>query len=160
MSNIKIKLPKQEVEKLIQVCKEHGNKPSEVINVLHKAQKIFGYLPAEVQEIIALELNVPIAKVYGIVSFYTFFTMKPKGKYPISVCLGTACFVRGAEKLLDEVKKITNLEVGETTEDGIFSLSCLRCVGACGLAPVLIVGDKTYGRVTADKVKEILAKYQ
>lgn len=160
MSNIKIKLPKQEVEKLIQVCKEHGNKPSEVINVLHKAQKIFGYLPAEVQEIIALELNIPIAKVYGIVSFYTFFTMKPKGKYPISICLGTACFVRGAEKLLDEVKKITNLEVGETTEDGRFSLSCLRCVGACGLAPVLIVGDKTYGRVTADKVKEILAKYQ
>ncbi len=160
MSNIKVKLPKQEVEKLKQVCKEHGNNPGEVINVLHKAQKIFGYLPAEVQEIVAQELNVPIAKVYGIVSFYTFFTMKPKGKYPISICLGTACFVRGAEKLLDEVKKLTKLEVGETTEDGKFSLSCLRCVGACGLAPVLIVGDKTYGRVTADKVKDILAKYQ
>ena len=160
MSNIKITLHEEDVKKLNDVCNSFGNKPGEVINVLHAAQGIFGYLPAEVQEIIAANLHIPVAKVYGIVSFYSFFTMKPKGKHPISVCLGTACYVRGSEKILEELKKQLNIEVGGTTADGKFSLSCLRCVGACGLAPVMIIGDQTYGRVSPGMVKDILAKYQ
>ena len=159
MANIKITLRKDDVEKLKQVCKDFNNDPGELINVLHKAQGIFGYLPAEVQEIIAKEMKVSVAKVYGVVTFYSFFTMKPKGRFPISLCMGTACYVRGAEKILDEIKKQLSLEVGATSEDGKFSLSCLRCVGACGLAPVLLIGEKTYGRVTQESVREILAEY-
>jgi NADP-reducing hydrogenase subunit HndA len=160
MSSIKVDLKPNQVEQLKSVCKQFNNNPGELINVLHKAQSIFGYLPAEVQEVVAHELNIPIAKVYGVVTFYTYFTMLPKGKYPISVCLGTACYVRGAEKVLDEFKKQLNVVVGETTADGKFSLSCLRCVGACGLAPVVLVGDKTYGRVSPDGVKDILKEYE
>ena len=160
MANIKITLHKEDVEKLKQVCKDYNYKPGELINVLHTAQGIFGYLPAEVQELVAEELHIPVSKVYGVVSFYSFFTMKPKGKHPISICLGTACYVRGSEKILDEVKKELNIQVGETTPDNQFSLSCLRCVGACGLAPVMIVGNETYGRVTPNKVKEIIDKYR
>ena len=111
------------------------------------------------QALIAKELNIPVAKVYGIVSFYSFFTMIPKGKYPISVCLGTACYVRGGEKVLDELKKQLNVEVGGTTNDRKFSLDVLRCIGACGLAPVITIGDKVYGRLTPDQIKGILAEY-
>ncbi len=154
-----IKLSESKVNFIKDVCKSFGNKPGEVINVLHKVQGEYGYLSAEVQEVIANELNIPISRVYGIVSFYSFFTMTPKGRYPISICLGTACYVRGAEKVLDEFKRLLNIQVGGTTEDGKFSLNCLRCVGACGLAPVLTIGDKVYGRMTPDKVKEVIAEY-
>lgn len=159
MSSIKIELHENQVNQLIEVCRSFNNDPYELINVLHKAQGIFGYLPAEVQEIVARELKIPVAKVYGIVTFYSFFTMIPKGQNPVSICMGTACYVRGAEKVLEEFKKKLNVEVGETTKDGKFSLNCLRCVGACGLAPVVMVGDKTYGRVSPDGVQEILAEY-
>jgi NADH-quinone oxidoreductase subunit E/NADP-reducing hydrogenase subunit HndA len=98
--------------------------------------------------------------VYGVVTFYSFFSMIPKGKNPISICMGTACYVRGGEKVLEEFKRKLGVEVGETTKDGLFSLNCLRCVGACGLAPVVMVGDKTYGRVSPDGVQEILAEYR
>jgi NADH-quinone oxidoreductase subunit E/NADP-reducing hydrogenase subunit HndA len=94
--------------------------------------------------------------VYGVVTFYAFFTMEPKGKYPISVCLGTACYVRGAERLLDEFRRILGIEVGETTPDGMFSLDCLRCVGACGLAPVVVIGKKLYGRLQSSEIRKIL----
>lgn len=155
----KIKLPEKKIDELKEVCKSFDNQPGELINVLHKAQGIFGYLPAEVQELIAKELNVSVAHVYGVVTFYSFFSMTPKGEHPISICLGTACYVRGAEKVLDEFKRILNVQVGETTPDGKFSLSCLRCVGACGLAPVVLVGEKVYGRVSPDGVKDIVAEY-
>lgn len=160
MTSIKVKLKEGDVQRLKEVAKTFGNKPGELINVLHKAQEIFGYLPAEVQEIVAQELNVSVAKVYGVVTFYSFFTMLPKGRYPISICTGTACYVRGAEKVLEEFKRILKVPVGETTPDGKFSITCLRCVGACGLAPVVMVGDKTYGRVTTDGVKGILKEYE
>lgn len=160
MSSIKIKLHQQDIDKLKEVCTSFNNDPGELINVLHKAQSIFGYLPAEVQEIVSKELKVPLAKVYGVVTFYSFFTMIPKGKHPISICTGTACYVRGAEKVLDEFKRLLEVKVGETTPDGKFSLSCLRCVGACGLAPVVLVGEKTYGRVSPDGVKAILDEYK
>ena len=155
-----IKLSESKIQFVKDVCKSFDNKGSEVINVLHKVQGEFGYLPAEVQELVAEELNIPVSRVYGIVSFYSFFTMTPKGEHPISVCLGTACYVRGAEKVVDEIKRILGINVGEVTPDGKFSLTCLRCVGACGLAPVIEVGEKVYGRMTPDRVKEVLAEYK
>ncbi|HOH99758.1 MAG TPA: NAD(P)H-dependent oxidoreductase subunit E [Bacteroidales bacterium] len=160
MSSIKIELKQHQVDQLREVCRSFNNDAGELINVLHKAQSIFGYLPAEVQEVIAEELRVPVAKVYGVVTFYSFFTMIPKGKFPISICTGTACYVRGAEKVLDEFKKELKIEVGQTTADGKFSLSCLRCVGACGLAPVVNIGEKTYGRVAPEGVRDILREYE
>ena len=155
-----IKLSESKINFIKEVCKSYGNKAGEVINVLHKVQGEFGYLPAEVQELVAKELNIPVSRVYGIVSFYSFFTMTPKGEHPISVCLGTACYVRGAEKVLDELKRQLGINVGEVTPDGKFSLTCLRCVGACGLAPVIEVGEKVYGRMTPDRVKDVLAEYK
>ena len=155
-----IKLSEAKVNCIKEVCKSYGNKPGEVINVLHKVQGEYGYLPAEVQELVAKELGIPVSRVYGIVSFYSFFTMTPKGEHPISVCLGTACYVRGAEKVRDELKRQLGINVGEVTPDGKFSLTCLRCVGACGLAPVIEVGDKVYGRMTPDRVKDVLAEYK
>jgi NADH-quinone oxidoreductase subunit E/NADP-reducing hydrogenase subunit HndA len=154
-----IKLPENKVQELKEICKQFGNEGSELINVLHAAQGIFGYLPAEVQELVSAELNVSLAHVYGVVTFYSFFSMTPKGEHPISICMGTACYVRGAEKVLDEFKRLLDLKVGETTADGKFSLSCLRCVGACGLAPVVTVGEKVYGRIAPEDVKGILAGY-
>ena len=155
-----IKLSEAKVNFIKDVCKSYGNKPGEVINVLHKVQGEYGYLPAEVQELVAKELGIPVSRVDGIVSFYSFFTMTPKGEHPISVCLSTACYVRGAEKVLDELKRQLGINVGEVTPDGKFSLTCLRCVGACGLAPVIEVGDKVYGRMTPDRVKDVLAEYK
>ena len=155
-----IKLSESKINFIKDVCKSYGNKPGEVINVLHKVQGEYGYLPAEIQELVAKELGIPVSRVYGIVSFYSFFTMTPKGEHPISVCLGTACYVRGAEKVLDELKRQLGINVGEVTPDGKFSLTCLRCVGACGLAPVIEVGDKVYGRMTPDRVKDVIAEYK
>ena len=159
MASINIKLSDHKIAQLKAICMEFNNDKGELINVLHKAQHLFGYLPAEVQEVIAKELKTSVAHIYGVVSFYSFFTMTPKGEHPISICMGTACYVRGAEKVLDEFKRILKVKVGETTEDGKFSLSCLRCVGACGLAPVVMVGEKVYGRVAPDGVKDILDEY-
>ena len=155
-----IKLSEAKINFIKDVCKSYGNQPGEVINVLHKVQGEYGYLPAEVQELVAKELGIPVSRVYGIVSFYSFFTMTPKGEHPISVCLGTACYVRGAEKVLDELKRQLGINVGEVTPDGKFSLTCLRCVGACGLAPVIEVGEKVYGRMTPDRVKDVLSEYK
>jgi len=138
------------------ICDKHGNDAGELINILHETQNLLGYLPEDVQRIVAEKLEIPVSRVYGVVTFYAFFTEKPKGKYPISVCLGTACYVRGSEKLLDEFKRILGIEVGETTPDGKFSLDCLRCVGACGLAPVVMIGEKVYGRLQATEVRKIL----
>lgn len=157
---VRIKLSDAKIEKIKEICDSFDNDPGELINVLHETQMTYGYLPAEVQELIAKNLGVSSAHVYGVVTFYSFFTMVPKGKHPISICLGTACYVRGAEKILDEFKKELNIKVGETTGDGKFSISCLRCVGACGLAPVVMVGEKVYGRISPDGVKTILKEYE
>jgi NADP-reducing hydrogenase subunit HndA len=160
MSSVKIELRQDQIDKIHAICDSFGNQAGELINVLHKCQESFGYLPAEVQEVISEKMEMSAAKVYGVVTFYSFFTMIPKGKHPISICTGTACYVRGAETVLNEFKKQLKIEVGETDENGMFSLSCLRCVGACGLAPVVQVGDKTYGRVAPDDVKDIIAEYR
>ncbi|MBN2649865.1 MAG: NADH-quinone oxidoreductase subunit NuoE [Prolixibacteraceae bacterium] len=156
----KVKLSEYATTTIKEVCKSFDNNEHELINVLHQVQNKLGYLPAEVQELIAKELNMSAAKVYGVVTFYSYFTMLPKGEHPISVCMGTACYVRGAEQVLDELKRNLKIEVGETTADGKFSLNALRCVGACGLAPVVLVGDKVHGRVAPSDVKNILAEYK
>jgi len=160
MSSIKIELRQEDVTKIKEICNTFKKDPQELINILHSTQEHFGYLPAEVQEVISAETGVPVAKIYGVVTFYSFFTMTPKGRHPISICMGTACYVRGAEKVLDEFKKELGLQVGQTSTDGKFSLSSLRCVGACGLAPVVLIGDKTYGRVAPDDVRNILKEYE
>ena len=134
-------------------------KEGALITVLHKAQEIFGYLPKEVQEFIADKLNEPLASVFGVVSFYTFFTMIPKGDIAISVCMGTACFVRGAEKILEEFQNRLGIKAGETSPDGKFSLDILRCIGACGIAPVVLVNGKVYKKVEAGEVKNIISEY-
>lgn len=136
------------------------DKKSSLIIILHKAQEIFGYIPKEVQEFIADKIEVPVSKVYGVVSFYNFFSMEPKGKYPISVCTGTACYVRGAEKILEALQKELGLKLGGVTEDGLFSLDSLRCVGACGLAPVMLVGKDVHGKVKPEDVKKIIENYK
>lgn len=155
----KICMCQSHIDKIREICAAYNNDKGELINVLHKTQGTFGYLPVELQELIAVELNVPAAKVYGVVTFYSYFTMTPKGKYPISICTGTACYVRGAEIVLEEFKRHLGIGVGETTEDGLFSLDCLRCVGACGLAPVVMIGPKVFGRLTTDVVHKILVPY-
>ena len=158
--SVKIQISQKTRTKIEEIAKSFNNNPGELINVLHKVQDYLGYLPAEAQEVIAQELKIPTAKVYGVVSFYSFFTMIPKGRFPISICMGTACYVRGAEKILDEFKNLLKLNVGETGTDGLFSLASLRCVGACGLAPVVLVGEKVYGRLAADDVKIIVDEYK
>ena len=132
---------------------------SKLIQVLHHAQGIFGYLPEEVQEWIAGKLSVSPAEVFGVVSFYSYFTMKPRGKYKISVCTGTACYVKGAPSLLETLENELGIKVGETSSDMRFSLDILRCIGACGIAPVMLVNDKAYGNLTQDKAKSIIKKY-
>lgn len=156
----KIKLSEKAIGLIKEVCAEFGNQGSELINVLHQVQGKLGYLPAEVQEVIANELNISVAKVYGVVTFYSFFTMIPMGEHPISICMGTACYVRGSEQVLAEFKRQLKVEVGQSTPDGKFSLNCLRCVGACGLAPVVMVGEKVFGRVSPQQVKNIIAEYK
>lgn len=155
-----IKIPQNKIDQLLAICDEHGNRPGELINILHKAQHLFGYLPPEVQRIVAGRLGIPVSKVYGVVTFYSFFTMTPKGEHPISVCMGTACYVRGAEKVLDEFRRLLGINVGETTPDGKYSLSNLRCVGACGLAPVVLIGEKVFGRVVPGDVERILKELE
>jgi NADP-reducing hydrogenase subunit HndD len=152
-------LSPQTIEELKTICSKFNNDAGELINILHAVQEHVGYLPKEVQEVVAEQVRIPLSKVYGVVTFYSFFTMAPKGKYPISVCLGTACYVRGAEKVLDEFRNLLKIKLGETTPDGLFSLDCLRCVGACGFSPVVLVGKKVYVRMTPEKVRDVLNDY-
>jgi NADH-quinone oxidoreductase subunit E/NADP-reducing hydrogenase subunit HndA len=147
-------------EKLEAFIDSLPNKRGELIMVLHKAQEIFGFLPREVQAFIAEKMEVPLAKIYGVITFYSFFTMTPKGRHPISICMGTACYVRGADQIVEAFSEKLHIQPGQTTEDGKFSLDTLRCVGACGLAPVVLIGEKVYGRVTPDMVEGILGNYK
>ena len=150
--------PEQEAE-LKAFIAEHCNDESNVMVVMQKAQDIYGYLPIEVQEMIADGMGVPLEKVYGVATFYAQFALSPKGEHNVSVCLGTACYVKGSGDILDKFKEKLGIDVGECTPDGKFSLEACRCLGACGLAPVLTVNGEVYGRLTTDDVDKILAKY-
>lgn len=150
--------PEQEA-KLREIIAKHKDMQGALIPVLHEAQGVYGYLPIEVQSIIAEGLGVSLAEVYGVVTFYAQFSLNPKGKYEIGVCLGTACYVKGSGDILEKFKELLGIDVGECTPDGRFSLGATRCVGACGLAPVVTVNDDVYGRLTVDDVEGIIQKY-
>ena len=151
--------PEQE-ERLRQVIAEHRGQPGATMPVLQAAQEIFGYLPEEVQIMVAEGLDIPLSEVYGVASFYAQFSMNPKGKYQISVCLGTACYVKGSGEIMAEFEKQLNVKMGETTQDGRFTLEACRCLGACGLAPVLTVNGKVFGRLTPDDVAGIISQFE
>ncbi|HEX3029068.1 MAG TPA: NAD(P)H-dependent oxidoreductase subunit E [Clostridia bacterium] len=131
-----------------------------LIEILHKAQNIFGYLPRDVQLFVARKLGIPGAEVFGVVSFYSYFTTKPTGKHVISCCMGTACYVRGADKVIEKIKEVLKIQSNEVTEDGLFTLKDVRCIGACGLAPVVMVDDKVFGRVKVEDVEDIINQYR
>jgi len=148
-------------EQLKQVIKEKKDVTNPLIEILHKAQDIFGYLPAEVQQFIADEMEIPVGQVFGVVTFYNHFSMKPRGKHVINVCTGTACFVKGAPKILQMLTDDLGIKIGNTTKDGLFTLSAVRCVGACSLAPVFVIDEEAYGRIdTREKLKDVLDKYR
>ena len=151
--------PEQEA-KLKEVIRQYQDDPGAVMPVLQEAQEIYGYLPLEVQTMIAEGLNVPVDEVYGVSTFYSQFALSPKGKYHISVCLGTACYVKGSGDVLNKLSEELGIDAEECTLDGRFSLTACRCIGACGLAPVMTVNDVVYGRLTANEIPGILKKYQ
>ncbi len=151
---------KEQEEQLLKMIDEHRNVEGALMPVLQKAQDIYGYLPKEVQMIVAKEFGIPLEEVYGVVTFYSQFYITPRSEHQISVCLGTACYVKGAQEVFDRISQMLKIKAGEMTPDGKFSLDACRCVGACGLAPVMMVGDEVFGKVTADEVTQILAKYE
>ena len=151
--------PEQEA-KLKEVIEKHKDDPGAVMPVLQEAQDIYGYLPLEVQQMIAEGLNVPVDEVYGVATFYSQFALSPKGKYNISVCLGTACYVKGSGNVLNKLTEELGIEAEECSADGLFSLTACRCIGACGLAPVMTVNDDVYGRLTIDEIPGIIKKYK
>ncbi|MCD6391132.1 MAG: NADH-quinone oxidoreductase subunit NuoE [Dehalococcoidia bacterium] len=147
----------QQIKKIIEATEGQAGAP---IRVLQKAQGLIGYLPREVLEIIAREMRIPLSEMYGITSFYSFFSMVPKGKYVIQVCLGTSCYVKGGQKIIDTLKKELGLESGGTTADGRFSLQTVRCIGCCGLSPVLAINEDIHRRVKPSRLKDILSSYR
>jgi len=147
-------------KKLQEVIEKYKGTDGALMPVLHEAQEIYGYLPLHVQKKISEGLDVPLSEIYGVVTFYTQFSLKPKGKLKINVCMGTACYVKGANLILDKLQEKLGIHVGDCTEDGKFSLDCCRCIGACGLAPVIMINDDVYGKLTPEDVEAVLNKYK
>ena len=147
-------------KKLLEIIESNKEVRGSLIRVLHDAQEVYGYLPIEVQKVIADGLNIPLAEVYGVVTFYAQFSLKPKGEYRVSVCLGTACYVKGSDKLLERLEEELGIKCGDCTEDGKFSIEACRCIGACGLAPVFTINDDVYGKRVPDDIPAIVAKYK
>lgn len=145
--------------KLDEIVAKYKDTRGKLIPILHEVQAVYGYLPLEVQLEVSKKTGIPLAEIYGVVSFYAQFTIYPKGENQISVCMGTACYVKGAENVLNEIKSELALEVGQCTEDGKFSLDACRCIGSCGLAPVITINDDVYAKLTPDEIPDILAKY-
>ncbi len=162
MSNkcpVPFKGTKEQEQKLLEVIAKHKDQDGPLMPVLQEAQEIYGYLPIEVQKIVSEGLDIPLEHIYGVVTFYAQFSLAPKGEYKIGVCLGTACYVKGSGDILNKIKEIIGIDVGECTPDGKFSLEATRCIGACGLAPVFTVNEDVYGRLVVGDVADILKKY-
>jgi len=151
-----VKLP----EKLENFVKEWKQKPGNLIMVLHKVQEEYGYIPRDVAISVSHKLDVPLAKIYGVATFYHYFKLTEPGKHQISVCMGTACYLKGGEDIIQEIENLLGIGIGGVTEDRKFSMEAVRCVGCCGLAPVVVIDDEVYGKVTKDRLPEIIAKYK
>ena len=151
---------KKQIEELTKYIEENKSTRDDLIMILHQVQDLFGYIPEEIIIFLSEKLETPAARIYGVVTFYSHFSLEKKGKYVINVCMGTACFVKGAEDILNEFKKQLNVEVGQTTEDGLFYIDALRCVGTCGIAPVVSINGKVYPYVKKEDVKKILSEYK
>ncbi len=146
--------------RLDEIIEQHKDEKGALMPIMQKAQEIYGYLPPEVQKHIAIKMGVPVSEVFGVATFYSQFLLNPKGQYPVSVCLGTACYVKGSGLLMEKLESELGIPSGGVTDDGKFSLEATRCIGACGLAPVLTVGEDVYGRLVPDDIQGIIAKYQ
>ena len=153
-------LQSEAVSLIRSICEKYKKEPSPLMIVLSEVQKQYGYIPLEVQEIISEELNVPVSDIYGVVTFYSFFSLTPKGKYVIGVCLGTACYVKGGQNVIDKFAEILKIKPGETTEDGLFTLDALRCIGACGIAPAISINGKVYPKVALADCNKIVNEYK
>jgi len=138
----------------------HKDEPTPLLVVLSQIQQEFGYIPLEVQEIVSAEMGIPVAEIYGVVTFYSFFSLKPKGKYIIGVCLGTACYVKGSQNIIDKFCELLKIKPSETTPDGRFTIDALRCIGACAIAPAVTINGKVYASLTVDRVERILKEYE
>ena len=160
LTTVEFRGTKEQEAKLVAAIAAHKGEKGSMMPILQEAQEIYGYLPVEVQEIIARETGAPVEEIYGIATFYSQFKLNPDGKYAIAVCLGTACYVKGSGDITDAISAALDLPVGSTSSDGKYSLEATRCIGACGLAPVLTVNGEVYGRLTVDDVDSILAKYK
>ncbi|SKA94473.1 NAD(P)-dependent iron-only hydrogenase diaphorase component iron-sulfur protein [Caloramator quimbayensis] len=148
------------LEKALEIINSYKDVKGGLMPVLQQIQNIYGYLPEDVLKKVSDELNIPMSEIYGVATFYSFFSLKPKGEHIIRVCLGTACYVKGAQQIIDKISEELNVEVNDTTKDGKFTLEATRCLGACGLAPVMMIDSKVYGRLTPDDVPGILKEYE
>ncbi len=142
------------------ICDRYVNEKTPLMMILSDIQKEYGYIPLEVQEIVSQRTGVSVAEIYGVVTFYSFFSLQPKGKYVIGVCMGTACYVKGAQQIIDKFSEIIGIKPGETSKDGLFTLDALRCIGACGIAPAVTINGKVYPKLTVDAVPTIVAEYK
>ena len=154
------KLQPQAVKLITEIVERYKNEPTPTMMILEDIQKEYGYIPLEVQELVSKLTGTPVNEIYGVVTFYSFFSMVPKGKYVIGVCLGTACYVKGAQLVLDKFSEILGIKPGETTEDGLFTIDVLRCIGACAIAPAVSINGKIYPQCKDDNVKNIIEEYR
>ena len=154
------KLQPQAVKLITEIVERYKNEPTPTMMILEDIQKEYGYIPLEVQELVSKLTGTPVSEIYGVVTFYSFFSMVPKGKYVIGVCLGTACYVKGAQLVLDKFSEILGIKPGQTTEDGLFTIDVLRCIGACAIAPAVSINGKIYPQCKVDNVKNIIAEYR
>lgn len=153
-------LKAEAVEKIREICGRYKDEKTPLMMILSDIQNEYGYIPLDVQEIVSEETGIPVAEIYGVVTFYSFFSLTPKGRYVIGCCLGTACYVKGAQNVIDKFSEILKIKPGQTSEDGLFTLDALRCIGACGIAPAVTINGTVYPKMTPGKVPEVIAHYQ
>ena len=153
-----VRLKAEAVEKIREICGRYKDEKTPLMMILSDIQNEYGYIPLEVQEIVSEETGIPVAEIYGVVTFYSFFSLEPKGRFVIGCCLGTACYVKGAQQVIDKFQEELGIQPGQTTDDGMFTLDALRCIGACGIAPAVTINGKVYPKMTVSQVREIIAQ--
>ena len=156
----KQRLSEAAVKQIIEICDRHANDKTPLMMILSDIQKEYGYVPIEVQELVSERTGISVAEIYGVVTFYSFFSLKPKGKYVIGCCLGTACYVKGAQQVIDEFCEILGIDPGETTDDGMFTIDALRCIGACGIAPAVTINGTVYPKMQVNQVQDVIDEYR